>query len=161
DRKLIPSPKEVATYDQKPEMSAYGVRDAAVAAILSGKYGLIVVNFANSDMVGHTGKLDAAVAAVQAVDSCVAELLQAIDEVNGAAVITADHGNSDQMWVPETNAPHTSHTMNPVEVVVYGKGLQGMKMKDGGRLADLAPTVLKLMGLPKPEEMTGDCLLVG
>jgi 2,3-bisphosphoglycerate-independent phosphoglycerate mutase len=161
DRKLIPSPKEVATYDQKPEMSAYGVRDAAVAAILSRKYGLIVVNFANSDMVGHTGKLDAAVAAVQDVDSCLAEVLYAIDEVGGAAVITADHGNSDQMWVPETNAPHTSHTMNPVEVVVYGKGLEGRKMKSGGRLADLAPTVLKLMGLAKPEEMTGESLLLG
>lgn len=161
ERKLIPSPKEVATYDQKPEMSAYGVRDAAVAAVLSRKYGLIVVNFANSDMVGHTGKLDAAMNACQAVDSSLAELLQAVDEVGGAAVITADHGNSDQMWVPETNTPHTSHTMNPVEVVVYGKGLQGSKMKDGGRLADLAPTVLKLMGLPKPAEMTGESLLLG
>ena len=161
ERKLIPSPKEVATYDQKPEMSAYGVRDAAVEAIKSGKYGLIVVNFANADMVGHTGMMDAALKACAAVDECLAALLKAIDEVGGAAVITADHGNSDQMWVPETNAPHTSHTMNPVEVVVYGKGLQGSKMKQSGRLADLAPTVLKLMGLEKPAEMTGESLLLG
>ncbi|MBN1404342.1 MAG: 2,3-bisphosphoglycerate-independent phosphoglycerate mutase [Opitutales bacterium] len=159
DRKLIPSPKEVATYDQKPEMSAFGVRDAAAAAIRSGDYGLIVVNFANADMVGHTGKMPAAIAACQAVDASVAELLKAIDEVGGAAVITADHGNSDQLYVPETHTAHTSHTLNPVEVVVYGKGLQGAKMKQGGRLADLAPTVLKLMGLEKPEAMTGESLL--
>jgi 2,3-bisphosphoglycerate-independent phosphoglycerate mutase len=159
ERKLIPSPKEVATYDQKPEMSAFGVRDAAVEAVKSGKYGLIVVNFANADMVGHTGKMDAAIKACEAVDSSLAALLKAIDEVGGAAVITADHGNSDQLWVPETKTPHTSHTMNPVEVVVYGKGLEKARMREGGRLADLAPTVLKLMGLAKPEEMTGDSLL--
>jgi 2,3-bisphosphoglycerate-independent phosphoglycerate mutase len=95
----------VATYDQKPEMSAYGVRDAAVEAVKSGKYGMIVVNFANADMVGHTGNLDAATKACTAVDACLAALLAAVDEMGGAAVITADHGNSDQLWVPETHSP--------------------------------------------------------
>jgi len=97
--------------------------------------------------------------ACTAVDACLAALLAAVDEMGGAAVITADHGNSDQLWVPETHSPHTSHTMNPVEVVVYGKGLKGRKMRQDGRLADLAPTVLDLMGLVKPEEMTGESLL--
>ncbi len=159
DRKLIPSPKEVATYDQKPEMSAYGVRDAALAAVRSGDYGLIVVNFANADMVGHTGSMPAAIAACEAVDACLAELLKAVDDMGGAAVITADHGNSDQLYVPETQMPHTSHTLNPVEVVIYGKGLQGVKMKQGGRLADLAPTILQLMELAKPDAMTGESLI--
>ncbi len=159
DRSLIPSPKEVATYDQKPEMSAYGIKDSTVQAILSRKYGLIVVNFANADMVGHTGSLPAATRACEAVDECVAALLKAIDEVGGRALVTADHGNSDQMWVPETQSPHTAHTLNPVEVVIYGRGCKDMKLKQGGRLADIAPTILKLMGLPQPAEMTGECLI--
>ena len=161
DRALIPSPKEVATYDQKPEMSAYGIKDATLGAIHSGKYGLIVVNFANADMVGHTGSLPAAIAACETVDHCVEDLLKAVDAVGGRAVVTADHGNSDQMYVPETGSPHTAHTLNPVEVVIYGDGCKGMKLKEGGRLADIAPTVLKLMGLPQPAAMTGDCLIVG
>ncbi len=159
ERVLVPSPKDVPTYDMKPEMSAPGVCAATKEAILSKKYGLIVVNFANPDMVGHTGSLPAAMKAVETVDSCLAELLQAIDQVDGVAVITADHGNSDQMWEPEENSPHTRHTLNPVEVVVYGRGLKGAKLRQSGRLADLAPTVLQLMGLPKPAEMTGESLV--
>ena len=168
ERAIIPSPKTLpngeplATYDQQPEMSAFGVRDAAKAAILSQKYGLIVVNFANPDMVGHTGSLPAAIKACETVDACLGELLAALDEVGGAAIITADHGNADQMWDFEANSPHTRHTLNPVEVVVYGHGLQGAQLRQppGGRLADLAPTLLRLMGLPQPAAMTGQSLIV-
>jgi 2,3-bisphosphoglycerate-independent phosphoglycerate mutase len=126
DRALIPSPQEVATYDQKPEMSAYGIRDAACEAIRSGKYGLVVINFANADMVGHTGSMEAAVKACEAVDGCVGDVLEAVDAIGGTAVITADHGNSDQMWIPETQGPHTAHTLNPVELVVYGDGCRDL-----------------------------------
>lgn len=160
DRALIPSPQEVATYDLKPEMSAFGIRDACKEAILSGKYGLIVVNFANADMVGHTGSLDAAIQACEAVDACVGELLEAIDLVDGAAIVTADHGNSDQMYVPDTGSAHTAHTLNPVELVVYGKGLESIKLKGEGKLGDIAPTLLQLMGLEIPESMTGDNLIL-
>ena len=161
DRELIQSPKEVATYDQKPEMSAFGIRDATVRAIRSGKYGLIVVNFANADMVGHTGSLEAAIAACEAVDQCVGDLLAAADAAGAAAIVTADHGNSDQMFVPETGSPHTAHTLNPVELVVYGTGLQSLQLAPSGRLADIAPTALRLMGLPQPAAMTGRCLVIG
>jgi 2,3-bisphosphoglycerate-independent phosphoglycerate mutase len=168
ERAIIPSPKTLpdgsplATYDQMPEMSALGVRDAARAAILSKKYGLIVVNFANPDMVGHTGSLTAAIKACETVDHCLGELLTALDQVGGAAVILADHGNADQMWDYEANSPHTRHTLNPVEVIVYGKGLQKILLKDDpvGRLADIAPTVLRLMGLPQPSAMSGQSLIL-
>ncbi len=166
ERAIIPSPRvlpdgsPLATYDQFPEMSAHGVRDAAKAAILSKKYGLIVVNFANPDMVGHTGSLPAVIKACETVDECLGELLAALDTVGGAAVITADHGNADQMWDFESNSPHTRHTLNPVEVVVYGHDLQKVKLRqDHGRLADLAPTLLRLMGLPPPAAMTGQSLI--
>jgi 2,3-bisphosphoglycerate-independent phosphoglycerate mutase len=155
DREMLQSPKEVSTYDQKPEMSAFGVRDAAVRAIESGKYGLIVVNFANADMVGHTGSLDAAVAACETVDQCVGDLLAAADKTGAAVVITADHGNSDQMFVPDTGSAHTAHTLNPVELVIYGKDCKELRLQQGGRLADIAPTILALMGLPQPAAMTG------
>lgn len=160
DRALIPSPQEVATYDQKPEMSAFGICEASKEAILSGKYGLIVINFANADMVGHTGSLDAAIMACESVDDCVGQLLEAIDQVDGAAVVTADHGNSDQMFVPDTGSAHTAHTLNPVELVVYGKGLEGIRLKDQGKLGDIAPTLLHLMGLDIPKSMTGDDLIL-
>ncbi|MEX0330557.1 MAG: 2,3-bisphosphoglycerate-independent phosphoglycerate mutase [Puniceicoccaceae bacterium] len=160
DRELIPSPQEVSTYDQKPEMSAYGIRDAACKAIRSGKYGLVVINYANADMVGHTGSQEAAIAACEAVDGCVGDVLAACDETGAAAIITADHGNSDQMFVPETGSPHTAHTLNPVELVIYGKDLQDLKLAEGGRLADIAPTALKLMGIDQPEAMTGDNLIL-
>lgn len=160
DRELIPSRKDCATYDEKPEMSAYGIRDASIAAIQSGRYGLIVVNFANPDMVGHTGVLDACIEACEVVDACVGELLAAIDEVGGSAVITADHGNSDQLWNYENNGPHTAHTLNPVEVVVYSQTYKGAPLAETGALGDIAPTILKLMGLPQPEAMTGTCLIL-
>ncbi len=160
ERELIPSNKEVKTYDEAPEMSAYGIRDAAVKAIKSGKYGLVVINFANPDMVGHTGNQDAAIKACEVVDECLRDILEAIDLVEGRAVITADHGNSDQMYVPETKSAHTAHTLNPVELVIYGSGLKDLIIKDGGRLADIAPTVLYLMDVEKPEAMTGECLVI-
>ncbi|NDV61765.1 2,3-bisphosphoglycerate-independent phosphoglycerate mutase [Puniceicoccales bacterium CK1056] len=159
DREMIPSPKEVATYDLKPEMSAYGIRDAADKAIRSGKYGLVVINFANADMVGHTGSKEAAIKACEVVDNCVGTLLEAVDAIGAAALITADHGNSDQMYVPETGSAHTAHTLNPVELVVYGKELKSLSLAQSGRLADIAPTILKLMGLEQPAAMTGANLL--
>lgn len=160
DRQIIQSPKDVSTYDQKPEMSARGVCDATHAAILSGKYDLIVVNFANPDMVGHTGSLEAAIKACAFVDGCVGELLAAVDQMNGAAIVTADHGNSDQLWEPSINGAHTAHTLNPVEVVLVGKACKGLKLRQTGKLGDIAPTLLALMGLPKPEAMTGENLII-
>ncbi|TVP78427.1 MAG: 2,3-bisphosphoglycerate-independent phosphoglycerate mutase [Puniceicoccaceae bacterium] len=160
DRELIPSRKDCATYDEKPEMSAFGIRDATIKAIESGKYGLIVVNFANPDMVGHTGVLAACIEACEVVDGCVGDLLQAIDAVGGSAVITADHGNSDQLWNHENNGPHTAHTLNPVEVVIYSQQYKNAKLAPGGALGDIAPTILKLMDLPQPEPMTGSSLIL-
>ena len=159
ERGMAQSPKDVATYDQKPEMSASQVTEMAKAAILSGKYGLIVVNYANPDMVGHTGSLEAVCKACEAVDRGLGTLLEAVDRAGGKALVTADHGNADQMWEPEENSPHTRHTLNPVEVVLYGAGCKGLKVRPTGRLADIAPTVLQLMGLPKPPEMTGESLI--
>jgi 2,3-bisphosphoglycerate-independent phosphoglycerate mutase len=162
DRACPPSPK-VPTYDLQPEMSAAEVTRLAKEAILSGKYGFLVVNFANPDMVGHTGSLPAAIKAVEATDRGVGELLAALEQVGGRAVICADHGNAEQMWDPTINGPHTAHTLNLVEVFVVGEGFAAgkTKMRDIGRLADIAPTVLALMGLPKPAEMTGESLVVG
>jgi len=161
ERACPPSPK-VATYDQQPEMSSADVTRAAKEAILSGKYALVVVNYANPDMVGHTGSLPAAIKAVEATDRGVGELLEALSKVGGSAVIGADHGNCEQMWDPVHNAPHTSHTLNLVEFFVVGEGYAAGKtrMRDGGRLADIAPTVLHLMGIPKPAEMTGQSLIL-
>ena len=159
DRILIDSPRDVQTYDQKPEMSAYPVADAVAKAVLSKKYALIVVNFANGDMVGHTGNMEAAVKAVEAVDKCVEKIAKAVDEVGGAMLVTADHGNSDQLFEPEINEPHTRHTLNPVEVVLYGKDMKNLKLRSGGTLGDIAPTVLEMMGLHAPSEMTGKSLI--
>jgi 2,3-bisphosphoglycerate-independent phosphoglycerate mutase len=161
DRACPASPK-VATYDLQPEMSAAEVTKATKEAILSGKYGLIVVNYANPDMVGHTGSLPAAIKACEATDQGLGELLAALATKNGRAVILADHGNAEQMWDPVVNGPHTAHTLNLVEVFAVGDGLAAGKtrMRTGGRLADIAPTVLHLMGLPKPAEMTGESLIV-
>ncbi|MDX2110280.1 MAG: 2,3-bisphosphoglycerate-independent phosphoglycerate mutase [Verrucomicrobiota bacterium] len=167
DRGIVPSPKTLpdgsplSTYDQQPEMSAPGVCDAAVKAIESGKYGLLVVNFANGDMVGHTGSLPATIKACETVDLCLGKILKALDKVDGMALVTADHGNADQMYDPEAHCAHTQHTLNPVELVIYGKGCENLKMKSGGRLADIAPTILQLMGLKKPEAMTGESLIQG
>ena len=161
ERGLVPSPK-VPTYDQQPEMSAAGVTEKAETAVRSGKFGLIVVNFANPDMVGHTGVLEAAKQACEATDQGLATLLKAIDDMGGCALVTADHGNSDQMFVPDTGSPHTAHTLNPVELVLYGAGLHEKRLRqEDTRLADIAPTLLELMDIEVPEEMTGQSLLEG
>ncbi len=163
EERACPASPKVATYDLQPEMSAAEVTKFAKEAILSGKYGLIVVNYANPDMVGHTGSLPATVKAVEATDAGVGELLAAVAQKGGKAVVCADHGNAEQMWDPTVNGPHTAHTLNLVEVFAVGEGLAAgkTKMRSGGRLADIAPTVLHLMGLPKPAEMTGESLISG
>lgn len=156
---MAQSPK-VNTYDLAPEMSAEEVKELTKDAILSGKYGFVLVNFANPDMVGHTGNIEAVKAACAKVDACIGELLEAIDQVDGAALVTADHGNCDQMWDPTVDGAHTAHTLNPVEIALYGKGLQDATLiQEDRRLADIAPTVLKIMGLDIPAEMTGTCLI--
>jgi 2,3-bisphosphoglycerate-independent phosphoglycerate mutase len=158
DRIMVPSPK-VATYDLQPEMSAPELTDKAVAAIDSGKYDLIVLNYANPDMVGHTGSMPAAIKAVETVDTGLGRIADAIEKSGGALLVTADHGNCEMMRDPETGGPHTSHTTNPVPVMLVGA--RNRALKDDGRLADIAPTLLELMELPKPKEMTGSSLLVG
>jgi 2,3-bisphosphoglycerate-independent phosphoglycerate mutase len=155
DRIMVPSPK-VATYDLQPEMSAPEVTGKAVAAIDSGQYDLIVLNFANPDMVGHTGSLKAAITAVETVDTGLGRIADAISRAGGALMVIADHGNCEMMRDPETGGPHTAHTTNPVPVIVMGGG-NGVLAE--GRLSDVAPTLLKLMGLPQPKEMTGRVLL--
>ncbi|MFN3578377.1 MAG: 2,3-bisphosphoglycerate-independent phosphoglycerate mutase, partial [Tabrizicola sp.] len=155
DRAMPPSPK-VATYDLQPEMSADAVSDRLVEAIEKG-YDLIVVNYANPDMVGHTGSLPAAIKACEAVDRGLARALAALEARGGAMIVTADHGNCEVMVDPVTGGPHTAHTTNPVPVILVG-GPEGARLRDG-RLADLAPTLLQLMGLPQPPEMTGQTLI--
>jgi 2,3-bisphosphoglycerate-independent phosphoglycerate mutase len=155
DRILVPSPK-VATYDLKPEMSAPELTDKAVEAIASGKYDLIVLNYANPDMVGHTGSLAAAIKAVETVDTGLGRIAEAIERAGGALLVTADHGNCELMRDPATGGPHTSHTTNPVPVLLLGGGDAALA---NGRLADVAPTLLALMDLPQPAEMTGVSLL--
>ena len=159
DRWLVPSPK-VATYDLQPEMSAVAVTDGLVKAIRSGEYDLIIVNYANSDMVGHTGVLSAAIKAVETVDTCVGRVVDALLAVNGQMFICADHGNSDQMIDYETGQPFTAHTTNPVPFILVNY-TDGVGLREGGKLADIAPTLLEMMGLPKPAEMTGTSLLIG
>jgi 2,3-bisphosphoglycerate-independent phosphoglycerate mutase len=157
DRYLASSPK-VRTYDLKPEMSAGEVTEHLVAAIRSGDYGLVVVNFANPDMVGHTGILEAAIRAVEEVDRDLGQVLEAVEDMGGAILVTADHGNCEMMVDPLTGGPHTAHTLNPVPVVLVG-GPPGVTLRNG-RLADLAPTLLELMGLAQPSEMSGESLIV-
>ncbi len=156
DRILIKSP-DVETFDMKPEMSAYEVTDAVLEAIESDKYDVIILNYANCDMVGHTGIFDAAVQAVEAVDTCVGKMVDAILAKGGVALITADHGNADKMYEAD-GSPFTAHTTNPVPFIVVGAGQR--KVREGGVLADLSPTILKLMELPQPKEMTGQSLII-
>ena len=156
DRILVPSPK-VLTYDLQPEMSEPEVTEKVVEAINSGKYDAIILNYANSDMVGHTGSMEAAVKALEAVDDGVGKVVEAMKKNGGVLLVTADHGNSEQMIDYVTGEPHTAHTTNPVPLILYG--MENTKLKPG-KLADLAPTMLDIMGLEKPEEMTGESLLI-
>jgi 2,3-bisphosphoglycerate-independent phosphoglycerate mutase len=159
DRILIPSPK-IATFDMKPEMSAYEVTDAVLEQIEAEKYDMIIINYANCDMVGHTGILQAAIDAVQAVDECVCKVVEAVRAKGGKLIITADHGNAEQMWDYEENGPYTAHTVkNPVPFMVIDDSSVNMELYDDGKLADVAPTMLTMMGLEIPEEMTGKSLI--
>ena len=159
DRILVPSPKEVATYDQKPEMSAPKVCEKMVEAIKSGKYDVIITNFANPDMVGHTGIVEAAVKAVETIDECVGKVVDAIKEVDGQMFICADHGNAEQLIDEETGEPFTAHTTNPVPFILVNAD-PAYKLREGGCLADIAPTLIELMGMQQPADMTGKSLLV-
>ena len=156
DRILVPSPK-VETYDMKPEMSAYEVTDKVIEAIDSKKYDCIILNYANPDMVGHTGNLEAAVKAIETIDECVGKVIECVEKQNGVLIITADHGNAEQMIDYKTGEPHTAHTTNPVPLILVG--MQNIKLKQG-KLADLAPTMLDIMNIEKPEEMTGESLII-
>ena len=158
DRILVPSPK-VETYDMKPEMSAYEVTDKVCEALENDKYDVVILNFANTDMVGHTGSLQAAIKAVEAVDECVGKIVKIIEEKQGNLLITADHGNAEQMIDYKTGEPHTAHTTNPVPIILVTANKE-YKLKENGKLADLAPTMLDLMGIKQPEEMTGESLLI-
>ncbi|MSR41791.1 MAG: 2,3-bisphosphoglycerate-independent phosphoglycerate mutase [Phycisphaerales bacterium] len=159
-RVIVQSPKDVATYDLKPEMSAFGVCDAVLARLAAPDCeAVIIVNFANGDMVGHTGKLAATIKAIETVDRCVGEIVKATLARGGSLIVTADHGNAEQMWDPIHNCPHTAHTNYPVPCSIVAAELEGVQPREGGRLADLAPTVLHLIGLPRPSAMTGRSLL--
>jgi len=159
DRVLIDSPK-IATFDMKPEMSAYEVTDAVEECIASGKYDVIIMNYANCDMVGHTGVMEAAVSAVEAVDTCVGRVVAAVQKVGGRLIVTADHGNAEQMWDDAENVPYTAHTVsNPVPFMVVDDRFLGKELKKDGRLCDVAPTLLAMMGVEQPAEMTGKSLL--
>ena len=157
ERILIPSP-QVATYDLQPQMSAPEVTDRIVEAIENQRFDVIIVNYANGDMVGHTGDFDAAVKAVECLDSCVGRIVAALDKVDGEALITADHGNVEQMEDACSGQAHTAHTCEPVPFIYVGK--RPLKLRDGGVLADVAPTMLKLLGLPQPDEMTGQSIIL-
>ncbi|MHC4655165.1 MAG: 2,3-bisphosphoglycerate-independent phosphoglycerate mutase [Planctomycetota bacterium] len=158
DRQIVPSPR-VRTYDLKPEMSAYEVTDVVLQRLDSNKYDVVVVNFANPDMVGHTGILEAAIKAAETVDECVGRVLDKVKSLGGVAIITADHGNFERMWDKEKNQPHTAHTVGDVPLIIFDDRYKDKKLQEGGRLADVGPTLLEMMGLPQPEEMTGQSLL--
>jgi 2,3-bisphosphoglycerate-independent phosphoglycerate mutase len=157
ERILVPSPR-VATYDQQPEMSAPEVTDKVVEAIRSRRFDVIVLNYANTDMVGHTGRIDAATKAVEAVDTCLGRLSEAVEKAGGTLVITADHGNAEMMRDPETGESHTAHTLNPVPFIVVNSPA-AIRRLENGRLSDIAPTLLDILGLPRPAAMTGHSLI--
>jgi 2,3-bisphosphoglycerate-independent phosphoglycerate mutase len=157
ERSLVQSPR-VATYDLKPEMSATGIADTVVKAVENGAFDVIVVNFANADMVGHSGKLEPTIKAVETVDACLGRIEQAVRAKGGAMLITADHGNAEMMIDPVTGGPHTYHTTNPVPFIVVAENSKQFTLKPGGSLRDISPTILGMLGLPEPKEMTGDDL---
>jgi 2,3-bisphosphoglycerate-independent phosphoglycerate mutase len=157
DRELVPSQK-VATYDLKPEMSAPAIADELVADLDAGRHQVVICNFANADMVGHTGRLDAAIAAVETLDGCLGRIIAALRNARGRAIVTADHGNAEQMWDDELKAPHTAHTSNPVPVILCDEASVGRRLRDG-TLRDVAPTMLDLLGLKMSPEMTGATLI--
>lgn len=159
DWHMVPSPRDVTTYDQKPQMSALEVTEVVLGRIAEKRDDLIVVNYANGDMVGHTGDLAAAIQAVETVDVCVGRVVDAALELGGGLIVTADHGNAEQMVNPETGGPHTAHTTYDVPLVVADKRFEGRTLRSGGRLADLAPTLLDMMGLDVPDAMSGESLL--
>jgi 2,3-bisphosphoglycerate-independent phosphoglycerate mutase len=156
-RELVPSPRDVPTYDHKPEMSAPEAAAAFVDAWREGSFTFGIINFANSDMVGHTGVIPAAVKAVETVDRCLGEVVEAVHATGGACVITADHGNSDHM-LEDDGSPNTAHSLNPVPLILT---VPGLALRSGGILADVAPTVLEVLGIPQPPEMTGRSLIAG
>jgi 2,3-bisphosphoglycerate-independent phosphoglycerate mutase len=163
DRLLVPSPKEVPTYDLKPEMSAYDIRDGILQALADDMYDFIIVNFANADMVGHTGVIPAVVEAVETVDECLGALVTAVLAKGGVALITADHGNAELLIDPATGGPHTAHTTNPVPCILVaaaGLGLDHARLREGGKLSDVAPTLLGLLGIGPAPEMTGRSLII-
>jgi 2,3-bisphosphoglycerate-independent phosphoglycerate mutase len=155
ERSLVESPRDVPTYDHKPEMSARAAADAFAGAWAEGGYRFGIINFANPDMVGHTGVIPAAVRAVEEVDGCLGDVVAAVEDRGGVCVVTADHGNCDHMLEPD-GSPNTAHSLNPVPLLVTAEGLE---LRDGGILADVAPTVLQLLGIPQPEAMTGRSLI--
>ena len=159
DRILVNSPKDVATYDLKPEMSAPAVCEKLLDAIRSEKYDVIVINFANPDMVGHTGVISAAIKAIETVDECVGKAVQAVKDVDGVLFICADHGNAEQMIDYTTGQPHTAHTTNPVPFILVNYD-PAYTLKEGGCLADIVPTLINVMGMEQPTEMTGKSLLI-
>jgi 2,3-bisphosphoglycerate-independent phosphoglycerate mutase len=159
DRILVPSPK-VATYDLKPEMSAGGIADTVVRAVEDGTFDVIIVNFANADMVGHSGKIEATVKAVESVDACLGRIEPAVRAQGGAMLITADHGNAELMIDPATGGPHTAHTTNPVPLILVAENGRQFSLKAGGSLQDISPTILGMLGIPQPREMTGQDIRV-
>ncbi|MDP9268434.1 MAG: 2,3-bisphosphoglycerate-independent phosphoglycerate mutase [Acidobacteriota bacterium] len=159
ERTLVPSPK-VATYDLKPEMSAQGIASTVVDGINHGDFDVIIVNFANADMVGHSGKIPPTIKAVETVDACLGEIVAALRTKGGAMLVTADHGNAEMMIDPKSGGPHTAHTTNPVPLVLVSENAKAFSLRQDGALQDISPTILTLLGLPQPKEMTGHSLLV-
>jgi 2,3-bisphosphoglycerate-independent phosphoglycerate mutase len=159
DRQMVQSPK-VATYDLKPEMSAAGIADTVVKAVEDGTFDVIIINFANADMVGHSGKIEPTVKAVETVDACLGRIELAVRSRGGAMLITADHGNAEMMIDPATGGPHTAHTTNPVPFIVVAENSKKFTLKSGGSLRDISPTILGMLDLPEPREMTGADLRV-
>ena len=160
-RTLLPSPQEISTYDQKPQMAALEICDAVVARLEAKDCEqLIVVNFANPDMVGHTGVLQAVIHAVETVDACVGRIVEAALAIGGSLLIMADHGNAEQMWNLQDDGPHTAHTTYDVPLLLVGESHRDSSLQSGGRLADIAPTILDLLGVDHPQEMTGHSLIL-